>query len=199
MRHLLAILTVSALLCTLTGCARTRVQNPQVTDYPPGDSTAELDFWHGLPGSRAVSNDEGLHGVLLLFDGSDPTQSYDARVAALKERGWLSKGFDEPSDVAMQRGTLSYILVRAMDVKGGVMMHLTSRCSRYANLELQRLGIMPGGSEFMVIDGLDYVGSMSKAQDYMVIQGMRKAEREASENPEEPTEPGPESDPTATS
>lgn len=199
MRHLLAILALSAFLGSLSGCARTRVVNAHPTDYPPGDATAELDFWHGLPGAQAVSNDEGLHGVLLLFDGSDPTQSYDGRVTALKERGWLSNGFDEASDVAMQRGTLSYILVRAMDVKGGVMMHLTSRCARYANLELQRMGIMPGGSELMIIDGLDYVGSMSKAQDYMVIQGMRKAEKEASENPEEPTEPGPETDPTASS
>ena len=122
MRHLLALLTLSALLFTLPGCARTRVENAQPTDYPPGDSTAELDFWHGLPGEKAISTDEGLHGVLLLFDGSDPTQSYDGRVAALKERGWLSKGFDESADLAMQRGTLSYILVRAMDVKGGVMM-----------------------------------------------------------------------------
>lgn len=186
--------TIVLALCALTlgACARTHVANPQPTDYPPGDSTAELDFWHGLPQSSVVSNDEGFHGVLLLFDGVDETQSYEGRVEALKAREWLPQSFDEESDLAMQRGTLAYILARAMDVRGGVMMFITSRNARYSNLELQRLGIMPPGSELMVLDGLDYVGTMSKAQDFMVVKGMREAEDEASENAtEEAGEPEP--------
>jgi len=176
MRHSLAVITLAALALSVTGCARTVVKNPVNTDYNPSDTTGELDFWHGLPGQSAVSNDEAFHGVLLMFDGADPTMGYDNRVAALKERGWLSKKFDESADLAMQRGTLAYILVRAMDVKGGVMMFLTDRSARYANLELQRIGVMPAGSELMVLDGLDYVGTMSKAQDFMVVKGLDEAE-----------------------
>ncbi len=186
MRHSLALLTCAASGLLLCGCARTVVKNPVSTNYDPADTTAELDYWHGLPGQSAVSNDEALHGILLMFDGADPTMSYDNRVAALKERGWLPNKFDEGGDIAMQRGTLAYVLVRAMDVKGGVMMHLTDRCARYANLELQRLGVMPPGSELMVLDGLDFVGTMSKAQDYMVIQGLEAAEGVDQPRPVEP-------------
>lgn len=186
MRHPLSVITPAACALVLTGCARTVVQNPVPTDYPPQDTTAELDYWHGLPGQSAVSNDEAFHGVLLMFDGADATMSYDNRVAALKERGWLPEGFEEGPDIAMRRGTLAYILVRAMDVEGGVMMFVTSRSARYANLELQRIGVMPPGSDLMVLDGLDYVGTMSKAQDYMVVQGMEQAEDLEPVQPGEP-------------
>jgi hypothetical protein len=178
MRPSLAVVILAACVGSLGACARTVIQNPQPTDYPPGDTTAELDFWHGLPGRSAVSNNEGLHGILLLFDGADPTQSYDARVATLKDRGWLPKSFNEPGEIALQRGTLAHVLVRAMEVRGGVMMFVTSRHARYANLELQRIGVMPAGSELMVIDGLDFVGALSKAQDFMVVKGIREAEGE---------------------
>jgi hypothetical protein len=176
MRQLLASAFLAACLGALGACARTVVQNPQTTDYPPGDTTAELDFWHGLPQQSAVTNNQGLHGVLLLFDGADETQSYESRVATLQDRGWLPDSFDEAGDIALQRGTLAHILVRAMEVRGGVMMFVTSRHARYANIELQRIGVMPPGSEIMVIDGLDFVGTMSKAQDYMVVKGLREAE-----------------------
>ena len=191
MRSLLASLALVACLGTVGGCARTVVHDPVPTNYPPGDTTAELDFWHGLPGRSVVSNDEAFHGVLAMFDGADASQSYEERVAALKERGWLPKGFDEAGDLAMQRGTLAYILVRAMEVKGGVMMFVTSRNARYSNLELQRIGVMPPGSELMVLDGLDYVGTMSKAQDYMVMQGLREAEGQSENAPEAAPAPAP--------
>ncbi len=178
MRKPCAMLGLAACVGLLSACARTIVEHPQPTDYDPSDTTAQLDFWHGLPGESAVSNDEAFHGVLLMFDGHDDTLSYDKRVEILKEREWLTSGFAEAGDIAMSRGTLSYILVRAMDVKGGVMMFLTSRNHRYSTLELQRLGVMPPGSELMVIDGLDYVGTMSKAQDFMVVKGMREAEEQ---------------------
>ena len=176
MRLPLAVTILAAGTLLVTGCARTIITNPVSTNYPPEDTTAQLDFWHGLPGQSAVSNDEAFHGILLMFDGADTSMSFENRVAALKDRGWLYKGFDESADVAMQRGTLAYILVRAMDVKGGVMMFVTDRSARYSNLELQRIGVMPPGSDLMVLDGLDYAGTMSKAQDYMVVQGMEKAE-----------------------
>jgi len=167
------------LLGLLAGaCQRTVIKDTEHTDYDPNDLTAQLDFWHDLPGRSAVSNDEGFHGVILLFDGADPTRTYEERVQYLKDKGWLQKDFDEPANLAMQRGTLSRLLVKAMDVKGGVMMHLTNGAPRYAYKELVFLGIMPEGSELMVVDGLDYLGVVSRAQDYMVVQGLKQHARD---------------------
>ncbi len=173
---ILATLAAGAVLAS--GCARTVVQDPLPTDYDETDITAQLDFWHELPGRSAVSNNEGLHGVILLFDGTDPTDNYESRVALLKEKGWLPRKFAEPGDLAMQRGTLAYALCRAMDFdQGGVMYQLTDGSPRYATRELTYAGVMPEGSDLMVVDGLDYVGVVSRAQDYMVVRGHQTQQR----------------------
>ncbi len=164
--RLLSAALVSATL--LTGCARTIVVEPQETSYDPNDVTAQLDFWHELPGRSAITNDEGIHGIILMINGTDETGSYENRLAFLETNGWLPKGLgDEASNVAMQRGTLASILTRAMDIEGGVMMRLTDKSPRYAYRELVYMNLMPEGSEQMVLDGLDYVGVISKCEDHM--------------------------------
>ena len=173
------IAPVALLAALLLGaCQRTVIENPEVTDYNPNDLTAQLDFWHDLPGRSAVSNDEGFHGIILLFEGIDTTSNYDERTQHLKEIGWLQDDFDEPADLAMQRGTLSRLLAKAMDIKGGVMMRITNTAPRYAYKELVYLGVMPDGSELMVVDGLDYLGVISRAQDYMVVEGLKQHARD---------------------
>lgn len=167
-RRSLAMVAVAAL--AIAGCSRTTVRQVQATNYEPTDENAELDFWHNLPGRSAVTNDEGLHGVLVFADGQDPTRSYDARIALLKERGWVTSGFDEAGTLAMQRGTLAKALCHVLEVKGGVMMRLTDKSPRYAARELMYLGIMGSGTEQQVLSGLDYLGVISKAQDYQMLR-----------------------------
>jgi hypothetical protein len=158
------------LAACVAGCARTTVRQVEATDYDPNDENAELDFWHNLPGRSAVTNDEGLHGVLVFADGQDPTRSYSDRIALLKERGWITKGFDEPGTLAMQRGTLAKALCHVLEVKGGVMMRVTDKSPRYAARELMYLGILAPGTEQQVLSGLDYLGVISKAQDYQMLR-----------------------------
>lgn len=166
------LLLVLAGACALSaaGCNRTTVRKVEATDYDPKDENAELDFWHNLPGRSAVTNDEGLHGVLVFADGEDPTRTYDSRIALLKERGWITKGFDEPATLAMQRGTLAKALCHVLEIKGGVMMRVTDKSPRYAARELMYLGIMGAGTEQQVLSGLDYLGVISKAQDYQTLK-----------------------------
>ncbi len=172
MKHALRTALALALPAMLAaGCARTVVVEPQATSYDPNDVTAQLDFWHEMPGRSAITNDEGMHGVILLVWGTDDTGSYENRVAFLRERGWLPAGVGEgDQNVAMQRGTLSTLLVNALGIEGGVMMQLTNASPRYAYRELVYRGIMPQGSEQMVLDGLDFVGVVSKAEDFMRME-----------------------------
>ena len=165
------------------GCARTVVVDTNETDYNPNDVTAQLDFWHELPGRSAVTNNEGLHGVILFLEGQDSTGSYEERVAWFDERGWLTAGFDEDPNVAMQRGTLAKVLAHALEIDGGVMMRLTGKSPRYATRELVFLDILPEGTELMVIDGLDYLGVISSAEEYQNLQAARNLRREAPVDP----------------
>jgi len=120
MTHAIARVSQIALLAAALAAAGgggTTVEAPQDTGYDPNDLTAQLDFWHELPGRSAVTNDEAFHGVILLFESKDEHGTYENRVAHLQELGWLPDDFDEPADLAVQRGTLSRILVRALDIE----------------------------------------------------------------------------------
>jgi hypothetical protein len=166
---------IAAAVILTAGCARTAVENRIDTAATPRDQVAELDFWHALPGRSAVSNDEGLHGVILFgAEEEAPTlESYEDRVAYAKERGWLSKGWDESPATAMQRGTLSRALAVICGVEGGVIMRLLGPTSRYAQRELVFEGIMPASTELQTISGLEYIGVISKAQDYLTVKQAR--------------------------
>lgn len=175
-----AITTLTIILVTLTGCARTVVENPQSTNYPPDDLNARLDFWHNLDSRSAITNDEAMHAVIILADDTDPTTTYQERVAELQRRGWLRQDFDEPPDLAVQRGTLSSMIANAIDAPQGVMSMLLDRSPRYALGDLMAIGIMPSGSALQAIDGREFLGVIAKAQDYKVMQ---EAHQAAKQNP----------------
>lgn len=173
----MALAAAGAMSCLLLagGCQRTRLQVADVPVSAVAGEGAELDFWHALPGRSAVSNSEGFHGVLLLADGTDPTTTWDERLAVLRQRGWVGDGFAEDGSLAMQRGALSKALAHALDIRGGVMMHVTGRSPRYAARELAYLNILQPSTENQVISGLDYIGIISRAQDYATMQQAKAA------------------------
>lgn len=173
----------------LQGCTRSIVSGEHDTAFADTSQTATLDFWHTLPGHSAVTNAQGLHGILLFADGTDETGSYEARLAELKKRGWIAEDFDEDPNMAMSRGTMAKALAHAMEIKGGVMMQLTSGSPRYATRELLYLSIMPPGTEQQVISGLDFVGVISKAQDYVTLRDARDSERAMKDAPKDGAEP----------
>ena len=169
-----SILLVFAAVVTAGGCQRSMVREALPIDGPKADAAAsQLDFWHSLPGKGAISNNEGLHGLILFTEGNDPNENYDQRLAFAKQKGWLGEGFDEPGDMVMQRGTLARAIAVSTDIKGGVMMRITNSHGRYASRELQYLGIMAESTPQQALSGLDFVGVIAKVQDYQTIEATR--------------------------
>ncbi|HYD01209.1 MAG TPA: hypothetical protein VEB22_08280 [Phycisphaerales bacterium] len=159
-------------LCGAAGCARSMITGGLDTAYNSQDITRDVAFWHRLPERSAITNDEGLHGVLGFVYGEDPAKTYDERVKLAVEKGLLPRGFDEPLNATMTRGTLAYALARYLDVKGGVMMTLSGGSARYATRELTYMGLLPEDSTAnQSISGLDFVGVISKVQDFVAVRG----------------------------
>lgn len=175
------LLPLAAAAVLLTGCARTVVEDPLATDYGVADPDGEVAFWHSLPPRSAITNNEGMHAILILSDGADPTASYDERVALLKERGWLPSAFDEQPDLAMQRGRFASLAAHALDIDGGVMMRLTNKAPRYATRELEFMRLIGPGTEREVLSGLDLLGSVAQLEDYRLRQEMLAAQNTAAE------------------
>ncbi len=196
------VIIAGAAFATLPGCARSKVAQTLDSTFAAKTEEADLDFWHSLPGRSAVTNSEGLHGVLLLSDGGDPTTTWEERLALLKDRGWIGADFEQAGDETISRGTLAKALCHALDIKGGVMMRLTRTMPRYAIRELAyvRPQIMSASTENQVVNGLDYIGIMSKAQDYLMLRETKKAREALEAQPAAepaPEEPAPAEHPVA--
>ncbi len=180
MRHRAMLIVIAAALAS--GCARTTIDHSIPTDYPRTDDTAALDFWHDLSQRAAITNDEGLHGVLVLMAGNDPTTSYEGRLDLLREEGWIPQSFNEAPNLAMQRGTLSKAIVEALGIEGGVMYSVTG-ARRYADRELVALNVMPPGTELQAISGADFLGIITRAQGYAMLKGVELGNKSFADTP----------------
>ena len=194
--HSAAFALLAAALA-VPGCERTLVERTLDTNYADDDIAADLDFTHSLPLRSAVANDEGLHAVISFAFDEDKARSYDERVAFAKEHRWLPQGFSEPANMAMQRGTLARMLVQIMHVRGGLMMRLVGPIPRYATRELVDAEVLSSGStENQTLTGLELIGALGKARDYIDEREARAAARAAppmpADAPPAPAEPAPE-------
>ncbi|MCS7033654.1 MAG: hypothetical protein NZ561_06620 [Phycisphaerae bacterium] len=186
----LQLLFPAVWLCGLilwSGCsAPPTVADPLTRTLAGGGEEQQLEFWHQLADRPVCSNDEAFHGLLLFLDGSDPHESYDARVAALRARGLLPEKFSEPAEAAVRRGTLAVAIARALRLEGGLMYSLAPMCSRYAVRELVYQNLYPQSSPNQTFTGSEFLGIIGRLEDW---QRGNPQDRPASQLPGEAEAP----------
>jgi hypothetical protein len=155
-----------ALPLLLAGCHSAHVAHPLDAKLYDNDADTQLEFWHSLATQKLATNDEAFHGILLYLDQKDDAKSYEQRVATLKGRKMLSPSFKGGPNDAVTRGTLSVPIARALQIKGGLMMHLTGPNPRYATRELEYMGLYPSSSPNQIFSGSEFVGIVGKLDDY---------------------------------
>jgi hypothetical protein len=202
MRTLLLICVV----VVLAGCQGARVAEPLTAKLSGNEPEAQLEFWHTLATRNLTSNDEAFHGLILFLDGQDPAGDYDGRVRALKDRGLLPKGFNQPANQAVERGVLATTLVRALNIKGGLMQRLTHDHPRYAVRELMYLDLYPPSSPQQTFSGTEYLGIIGRVEDYQrgnpadypaaVLPGEAEGSGEKAQPAKPPSRPPPTVQPT---
>src|SRR4051812_35462313 len=84
----------------LTGCHSAQVAEPLTEKLSGSDLDAQMEFWHTLAERNLTSNDEAFHGLLLYLDTEDAATDYAGRVKALKAKGLLDAGFNQPAHQA---------------------------------------------------------------------------------------------------
>jgi hypothetical protein len=177
------IVLLAALLAT--GCKSAYVDDPLTQKFGGGDPESQMEFWHQLSERPLTANDEAFHGLLLYVDGNDPNENFEQRVAAMKARKMLSKNFDQPANQAVHRGVLAMAICRALDIRGGVNMHLLGPTPRYATRELMWVGIYPVSSPRQTFSGTEFLGIMGRVEDW---QRGNPANAPAAEMPSEVAE-----------
>jgi hypothetical protein len=166
MKRMLLVLSMGALACSLSACQHASVREPLTKTTGGSDPNDQIEFWHQLAEQKLACNDDAFHGLLLFLDEKDDSADYAARVATLKSRGLLPKSFNQTAEQDVDRGTLAFAIVRAMHIKGGVVMRLTGTSERYATRELIDMGLYPPSSPNQTFSGTELVGIMGKLEDY---------------------------------
>ena len=161
------VIVAIALLALACGCQpKTHVPESLTQKLGGVEPDDQMEFWHELADKRMTSNDDAFRGLLLYMDGKDEAKNYEDRVANLRSRKMLPKGFDEPADLAISRGTLAVAITRLISLKGGVGMRLLGNTPRYAVRELMFVGVYPTSSPNQTFSGAEYVGIIGRVEDY---------------------------------
>ena len=163
-----------------SACAGDRVSvgeigHPLTEKLSGNDPDSQLEFWHSLADRHVTSNDEAFHGLLLYLDGKDDSADYAERVRTLKARRMLPGGFIEPAHQAVSRGDLAVAMVKALHLKGGVMLHIFGNSQRYAIRELNYLDLFPPSSPQQTFNGSEFLGIIGKMEDYQRTASVGKA------------------------
>ena len=172
-------MAVAAVL--LAGCQAARIERPLTSELGSNDPDQQLEFWHRLAEQPVTSNDDAFHGLLMFLDGDDPAEDYAGRVKALRRRGMLPGGFDQPANQAVERGTLAVAIVKALKIDGGLMLRLLGPTPRYAVRELVFMDLYPPSSPNQTFSGAEFLGIIGKIEDYQRAE--RADVREASSGP----------------
>lgn len=148
------------------GCEHAQVKESVTTKFGGSGEDAQMEFWHRLNDAPVASNDDAFHAILLYLDGKDDCASYADRVAGLKKRGLVSAEFDAPANQSVERGTVAVALVRALEIKGGLMLRVLGPTPRYATRELYFEGIYPPSTPNQAFSGAELVGIIGKVEDF---------------------------------
>ena len=127
---------------------------------------ANMDFWYALATDRICSNDEAFHGLLIYLEQDNKASTYDERVTYLKSLGMLPDGFKGKPEEAITRGTLAVALIKVLEIKGGIFLHLFNKSERYATRELVYEGIYPESTPNQIFSGSEFVGIIGQVEDY---------------------------------
>lgn len=179
----IATLGLAVVLLTIpAGCSQTKVAQPLTKELSGSEPAQQMAFWHTLAERPLTSNDEAFHGLLLFLDGTVTATDYDSRVQLLRERNMLPNHFNQPADQAVQRGTLAVAMVRALQIRGGVMLTLLGSSSpRYAIRDLEYQNLLPSSSPHQTLSGTEFVGVIGRMEDYLRIHPVRANESTAGE------------------
>ena len=161
-------LLVSLGVLLLAGCAPPGVRGVRAFDDLPVAETevvSDAQFLFELSNKKYCSTDDAYRGMLFLIDDKDTSKDFEERTTRLVMHGVADKNWTHNPNATVTKGKVAYMLVRALEIRGGVMYNITNACPRYALRELIHKGIIIGGTEYSKLSGGEYVGILGRADD----------------------------------
>ncbi len=119
-----------------------------------------------------VSQNEAMRGILMLLEIDDAKDTFQQRVAKLRDRGLVDPSWRLQADRPITRGQAAYMIYQACDMRGGVILTLTGPSQRYCLRELQYRSLFSQGAVFTALSGGEYIATLGRADSYLQEGGL---------------------------
>lgn len=93
--------------------------------------------------------------------------SFEKIIEELKDKKVIPEKWNVKPETKLSWGRISFMVCRALRIKGGVIMRLTGTTERYAYRELVDKNLMPEGNKAKYLSGTDLMAILGRAEDYM--------------------------------
>ncbi|MBM4111213.1 MAG: hypothetical protein FJ254_07665 [Phycisphaerae bacterium] len=190
-------LTVRPIACmlmiglgALCGCASRHMAESSAVDQFPG-ADQDIEFMEKVESMNAVTNNDMLHGLLLVSSGVDPARDYEERVLLARQKGWVPKDWDKPANESAASGDLAMAGCRLGGIEGGLTMKVFGPSGRYCLRELESRGIMPTRTDYQSISGPEFRDFLNRLDQNLLSQRPRFADPTKQEDGPDPTMPLP--------
>jgi hypothetical protein len=159
-----------------TGCTRLRSEQ--------ADLAEQMDvgtFLHEhLPQQSMVTVSEAYRAMILLADGEETCDTFDAREQELVSRGFVRPEWGLQREACIDRGSIAFMLCRILRVSGGIAYNTIGAIGigdrRYAMREMEYLGLMEKAPPYRFISGGELVGLIARADEFMAATGVYEQE-----------------------
>jgi len=176
--HVACVLAGALLVVAgICGCSQTlRVDQAETGEKVDVDTLLH----EHLQKQPMVTTAEAYRVLLILADGDENYDSFEARQAALEERGIARPQWGLSRDACIDKGSVAYMICKILKIRGGVNLAVFGQLGigdrRYAVRELAYMGLMPQTAPYRYITGGELVDLMLKADRYMAGHGMYEEE-----------------------
>jgi hypothetical protein len=130
-------------------------------------SITDTAFLRDLPEEGIATYEDGCRGLVALLKLAPRDSTFEKVVEELKARDIIPEKWNLEPKTKLTWGRVSFMLCRALKIKGGVIMRLTGTTERYAYRELVDKKLMPMGNKAIYLSGVDLMAIFAKVEDYM--------------------------------
>ena len=140
-----------------------------LVEQQPEPPINSADLAYELSQKTWCSNDEAFSMMLLMVAEEDRCLNFNERHIELTVKGLADGSWDlNPTD-PITKGTMAYMVIRALKLKTGVMMHLLPS-RRYAYREALHHQLMSPGSANEPLTAPEVIGILGRAARWMENQ-----------------------------
>jgi len=147
----------------LGGC---QALEPRAASQPAVPQAGNAELIACIADQPLVTAEAAYRATYLLSKGEAFSGDFAALTEALRAEALVGKSWQYTSDQFVDRAAIGFMVCRACNIRSGVNWNLTG-LGRYAWRELQYHRIADEGSEYGLMSGGEFVGLLSRAEDYL--------------------------------